>query len=80
MYEQRITFNFVGDKPHAQRLALVAELAQRHPRYFWYKIEHSYAAHRCTLICLAPDVWTDVLAYVQTAQTQGLALIVSAAP
>jgi len=77
VYEQRIKFDFIGDAPHSARLALVAELAERHPRYFGYAIEHDYAAHRCTLVCLTPGVWNDAWAAVQAAQAEGKVRILS---
>jgi len=77
MYEQRLKANFEPSAPHAVRLAFVAELAQRHPRYFWYSIEHLPLAQRCTLIALQPDIWDDVLAAAQVAQASGIVQIIS---
>ena len=77
MYEQHLKLEFEPSASHIARLAFVAELAQRHPEYFWYSIKHSPAAHRCELIALAPDVWDDVLASAQVAQSSGIVRIVS---
>ena len=77
MYEQHLKVNFEPDAPHTARLAFVAELAQRHPKYFWYNIEYSPVAQRCTLIALQPSVWADVLAAAQVAQASGIVQIIS---
>ncbi|MDR2872129.1 MAG: hypothetical protein LBV45_06340 [Xanthomonadaceae bacterium] len=77
MYEQHLKFNFSADASHETRLSFVAELAQRHPKYFWYTIEHSPSAQCGTFIVLQPGVWSSVLATAQTAQAGGLIQIVS---
>ncbi len=77
MYEQRLKLHFVATAPHGVRLTLIAELAERHPRYFWYAIEHSPSAQRCTLTALQPQVWDDIAATILAAESNGIVHIVS---